>query len=163
MPRRKTNLDVRRLITASVIEVFSTMFSFQAKPVAKPPPHSTSRIAGCVGIAGSSIGGSVYIHLPEKLARAAAAELLEIEAEKLVDGAAVNDLVGELCNVITGTLKAALSRAGNHCASSPPTVIRGSAFAIETPLEVAKTSVAFVCRRQYFTVEVYLTNHDRSV
>ena len=45
----------------------------------------------------------------------------------------VNDVIGELCNMIGGTLKSNLCDAGFSCQLSLPAVLRGADLQIETP------------------------------
>ena len=133
------------------------MISLEAKPVAESDGLvAGDRVTGCIALVGPSVSGGVYVHLPEELAKLAAAKMLGVKPEELGDGTEVNDLVGEICNIVAGKLKSALTNSGKSCATSTPTIIRGRSFVIETVENFHKHSVYFECLNQRLSVEVHL-------
>ena len=150
-------IDVRQLITTSLIEMFSMMIALEAKPVAESEELlAGERVTGCIAVVGATVSGTVYVHLPDGLAKLAAGKLLRIKPEELDGGAEVNDVVGEICNIVAGKLKSALTNAGEACGVSTPTIIRGTSFAVESTEILSKESVYFECLNHKLCVEVHL-------
>lgn len=148
-------LNIRQTAIETLVEVFSTMLSLEAKPnddVAVP--DWGERVTGCVGLAGETVTGTIYVHLSDTLAKQAAAAMLGMTVEELGSDSDVNDVVGELCNMVAGNLKSALCNAGARCAISPPCVIRGKSFMIETSAEMRKEIICFECCDQKLVVEI---------
>jgi CheY-specific phosphatase CheX len=141
-------------ITAIVPNVFETMLNLPIT-VANPGALPASRISGALGIAGEQVTGTVYVHLPETLAREAARALLQATPGQAASDTDVHDMVGELANMIGGGLKSKLCDADVFCAMSTPSVIRG-AFDVEASPGVRVEKFYFACLGQRFAVEVHL-------
>jgi chemotaxis protein CheX len=67
----------------------------------------------------------------------------------------VNDVVGELTNMLTGGLKSWLCDAGADCAVSTPGIIRGSSFSVEPLPEIEQLRLGFAAGPDQFSVEVH--------
>jgi len=144
-----------------VPNVFQTMLALDAAPVAESAtPATTERVVGAIGVGGESVAGSIYLQIPARLADALTCTLLGLPAEELPAPADVNDVVGELCNMVSGSFKSALSNHGNPCAMSPPSIIRGSAFAIESLPGARRETFHFDCLNQRFSLEIHLQLQD---
>ena len=141
-------------ITAIAPNVFETMLNIPIS-VANPGPLPASRISGAMGIAGEQVTGTVYVHLPEALAREAARALLQATPGQTAGDTDIHDMVGELANMIGGGLKSRLCDADVFCAMSTPSVIRG-AFDVEATPGVKVEKIYFACLGQRFAVEVHL-------
>lgn len=137
-----------------VTHVFQTMLALPAAPIptAMLPP---TRVSGCLGIAGERVTGSVYLHFPAALARAAARAMLQCAPGHEAADGDINDAVGELSNMIGCRLKSLLNDADVFCAVSTPSVIRG-AFTIEVLQGVTAKNFYFRCLEQPFAVEIHL-------
>ncbi len=139
-----------------VPHVFSTMLTLEAAPAsAGAPPHG-ERVCGTVGLGGDTVSGSIYLHLSEGLAGRATAAMLGLDDASAASASDVNDVVGELTNMIGGALKSALCDAERPCAMSPPSIVRGQEFAIEMPPGLRSETFLFDCQGDLFAVEVYL-------
>ncbi|MGC3990581.1 MAG: chemotaxis protein CheX [Chthoniobacteraceae bacterium] len=102
-------------------------------------PFQTNGVTGAVSLAGR-LNGIVYASFTEALAERAAQSVLGDPS--LVDHATVNDVVGELTNMISGNIKAKMANVGYACRLSIPTVMRGQAISIDagnTPISVGST------------------------
>src|ERR1017187_4829096 len=82
----------------------------------KQLPTFSMRVSGCVGFAGESVAGAIYVHFSESFARSAAVAMLGRSAEDLISPSEVNDVVGEVANLLTGGLKSWLCESGIFCA-----------------------------------------------
>lgn len=149
-----TNFNTGEHIAAIVPNVFETMLTLPIS-IANPGPLPASRISGALGIAGEQVTGTVYVHLPETLAREAARALLQATPGQAASDTDIHDMVGELANMIGGALKSRLCDADVFCAMSTPSVIRG-AFEVEATPGVEVEKAYFACLGQRFAVEVHL-------
>ena len=70
-------------------------------------------------------------------------------------GSEVNDVVGEVTNMLTGGLKSWLCDNGHPCAVSTPAIIRG-AYEIEPLPEVKREFLVFTCSGVQILVEVHI-------
>lgn len=150
-----SRFDVRGFLSRHLADVFSTMLSFDAVPLGDTEaPHHADRVTGSVGLGGDSIHGILYLHLSDGLARAMAGAMLGMPAEEVTAEADVNDVIGEVTNMLTGGLKSALCDAGYPCAVSTPCIIRGSSFVIETVPELERMCLVFECQGERGVIEV---------
>jgi len=135
--------------------VFTTMAGFTASPHPGGPRAEGDRVSGTIGFAGDSVMGTVYVHLPKPLARLITNAIHGNPAEQAVSDGDLNDVVGELTNMIGGRFKSALCDAKWPCAMSTPAVIHGK-FAIEMVQDLRAEVSHFNCRDHNFAVEVYI-------
>ena len=149
--------DVREYMGRPLADVFSTMLSMQAATSAHTElPHFTGRVSGCVGFAGDTVNGIVYLHISADFARTAAAAMLGLAPEDMTGEQEINDVVGELTNMLTGGLKSWLCDSGAACAVSTPAIIRGTSFEIEASPEVAREVLQFECGPERVVLEVHI-------
>jgi chemotaxis protein CheX len=149
--------DVSEFTTRHIAEVFDTMLTMKAAPAANVNPSSfSSRVSGSVGFAGELVTGSLYIHISADFARLIAATMLGLPPEEMTSDTDVNDVIGEVSNMIAGGLKSWLCDAGAKCALTTPAVIRGSSFAILPNAEVQRVSIGFATEAHQGLVEVHL-------
>jgi chemotaxis protein CheX len=152
-----SELNLRDLFAQIVPNVFDTML---ALPVTPAPAGRESplenRISGTVGVGGETVTGAVYVHLPGALALRAVQILSGAPPGQPASHAEVNDVVGELANMIAGGFKSALCNAERPCAMSTPSIIRGD-YAVEGPHELKAEVFHFHCQGgQGLAVEVHL-------
>lgn len=150
-----SEFDMQSTIGKIVPNVFTTMAGFAANPQQDSPPPGRDRVSGTIGIAGETVTGAVYVHLPDPLARQIANAILGNPSDQVVADGDLNDVVGELTNMVGGGLKSALCDAGLRCAMSTPSIIRG-AYAIEVPQALRPQVFQFNCQGQSFSVEAHL-------
>jgi len=82
--------------------------------------------------------------------------MLGLPAEEMNNESEVNDVVGEVKNMVAGGLKSWLCDAGAVCAMSTPAIIRGTSFAIEPMPDVQRASLVFDCGEDRVLVEVHV-------
>lgn len=149
--------NVAGFMKSHLVEVFETMLATRATLVENAAaPHFQSRVSGSVGFAGETINGAVYLHLSSPFAKRAAAAMLGLSLEDISNEAEVNDVVGEVTNMIAGGLKSWLCDAGASCAISTPAIIRGTSFAIEPMPNVQHSCQVFDCGDERVMVEVHV-------
>uniref|UniRef100_A0A7C4MMW9 Chemotaxis protein CheX n=1 Tax=Desulfatirhabdium butyrativorans TaxID=340467 RepID=A0A7C4MMW9_9BACT len=150
-------LDLKSIAVNSTKQVFQTMLSMPID-VAASASESTisgSRVVGSVGFAGD-VMGSIYIHVPGSFAKEMAAAMLGMEPDEIEDDDEVNDVIGEVSNMIGGDLKSRLCDAGFPCQLSIPNITRGTDFQIDTIGWVRHERIGFKKDNQGIVVDVYV-------
>ncbi len=149
--------NVSDFMKTHLVEVFETMLATKANLLGNAPaPHFTERVSGSVGFAGETVNGAVYLHLSTQFSKKAAAAMLGLPVEEISNEAEVNDVIGEVTNMVAGGLKSWLCDAGASCAMSTPAIIRGTSFAIEPMPNVQHSCQVFECGEDRVVVEVHV-------
>ncbi|MCI0539745.1 MAG: chemotaxis protein CheX, partial [Verrucomicrobiales bacterium] len=118
--------EVCGLLNSGISEVFTTMFGLEVKAAVPRDFDAPSEtlVAGSVGFIGD-VSGIVYIHVTAAFARTLASRMLGL-AEAEMDGEEmVNDVIGELTNMIVGSVKSRLCDSGSPCVLTIPSIVRG--------------------------------------
>ncbi|MDD2710493.1 MAG: chemotaxis protein CheX [Verrucomicrobiae bacterium] len=127
------DISVRDYVTNGVKDVFSTMLSMKVE-VLDPTTTVTfegEKMVGSVGFAGK-VMGVININLTCAFAAQIAGTMLGMDPKDLLAGTEVNDVIGEMSNMVGGNLKSHLCDAGLTCALSIPSITRGIKFQIES-------------------------------
>lgn len=126
------DISVKDFVTNAVKDVFSTMLSMKVETLAPDAEvnYPGERIVGSVGFAGK-VMGVVYIHVSSEFARIMTATMLGMKLEEVTDEVSINDVIGEMSNMIGGNVKSHLCDAGLMCALSIPSITRGLKFKIQ--------------------------------
>jgi flagellar motor switch protein FliN/FliY len=85
---------------------------------------------GTVDFAGD-VMGSTQILAGETLSRIITSKMSERPLEDIKDEDEIKDVVGEMCNIVGGNLKAGFCDSGLMCEISPPSIIFGNDFKVE--------------------------------
>lgn len=117
------------LIALASQEVFELMVGGKLTP-ASGPAETQSGVTAVLGLAGSPCG-VFSVRCPWEAASAIAAQMLGCEPHGL-SGDEVCDALGEVCNMVAGSVKARLSDAGAGCMMSVPTVVRGADYEVRS-------------------------------
>ena len=96
-------------------------------PLSDLSPFSGSHVLATVEFAGKGTG-AVQVRVTSEAAQAFAAEVMKIPPEEMTDEAVIDDVVGELVNIIAGNLQSNLCDAGISCRLSAPQVCRVTTF-----------------------------------
>lgn len=113
-------------------EVFSTMVMMEVKgefPLQEPVSRFKCSITGMVGFAGT-YSGVVSIHCPVALAMKITSNMLGMECDEVNDD--LNDAIGEIANMLGGSIKQVLSKGGLDVKLSIPTVISGEDYTVNS-------------------------------
>ena len=90
-------------------------------------PLAEEHVMGMVEFSGKA-AGVVHIRLAPAAAQHLAAAILGLNAESLTDPAEINDVIGELVNIVAGNLKSNLCDSGIPCKLTAPQVTRTDDF-----------------------------------
>lgn len=153
--------SIRDFLVRHLAEVFTTMLSLPAVPLAEiPSDHPQERVSGSVGFVGEAVTGAVYLHLPAPFAAHVTGAMLGMPAEETPGDAEVNDVIGEVTNMLAGGLKSWLCDAGAACALTTPAIIRGTSFQILASEGVSEIQLGFESGGHRGLVEVHIKfNH----
>ena len=117
------DMDVAAIVEESFREVMETMFALSVEALESPKVEDLA-VVGMIGLAGSEFHGLLQIHCTQAAARRLAAALLGGE-EMLDDPAMISDSLGELANMLGGSVKQRVDSAGNKVEISLPSVLEG--------------------------------------
>ncbi len=150
--------EVHDLLKSAVSEVFRTMLALEPKPAGVPHEwHAAGEtlVAGSVGFIGD-VNGIVYIHVTSAFARTLASRMLGLSEAELESDEMVNDAIGELSNMIVGSVKSHLCDAGAACVLTIPSIVRGQNFKIESACSSERRLLSFCCGADHIVVELLI-------
>ncbi len=150
-------LDLKGFCVNSTRSVFQTMLSMDVSFVEADPVMELSgnKIVGCVSFAGDVIG-NICIHVSREFARIMTAAMLGMEVDEVEDDEEINDVIGEVSNMVGGDMKSKLCDAGFPCVLSIPNVTTGCDFKIESKGWMRHEKIAFQQQDQLSMVEVFV-------
>lgn len=124
--------QVAGYVIAATKEVFSTMVMMEVSddfPLKEPVSRFKCSITGMVGFAGI-YSGVISIHCPVDLALKVTSNMLGIDCDEVNDD--LNDAIGEIANMLGGSVKQVLSKGGLDVKLSIPTVISGEDYTVNS-------------------------------
>ena len=150
--------QITEYLSSHLADVFDMMLSLKASPAPANESHHAhgDRVTGAIGLAGDAVTGSVYLHITSAFAVQAAAAMLGMAPEEITGTAEVNDVVGEVTNMLAGGLKSWLCDSGAACALTTPAVIRGTSFEITPKPGVEIILLGFDCGEARGMIEVHI-------
>jgi chemotaxis protein CheX len=150
-------LDLKAFCINSTRGVFHTMLSMEVAQVEAPPSMELSgnKVVGCVSFAGDVIG-NICVHVTRQFARVMTAAMLGMEVDEVEEDEEINDVIGEVSNMVGGDMKSKLCDAGFPCVLSIPNVTTGSDFKIESRGWMRHEKIAFQHQDQLSMVEVFI-------
>ena len=151
-------VEIRTYVSGHLETVFDTMLAMKAELTNETSRREFTgeRITGTVGMAGEKVTGQIYLHLSAPFAISATAAMLGMTPEEISGDSEVNDVIGEVTNMIAGGLKSWLCDAGATCALTTPAVIRGTSFAVTPKPGVELLLITFACQATRGLVEVHI-------
>ena len=122
--------EVSGLLNDSAFEVFATIFNLELRPAgpAETFAGDEPQVAAMMGIVGD-VSVMIYLHVRAPFARLLTRQFLRLGETATPDDTMINDVVGELANMILGSVKSRLSDQGQPCALTFPSVLRGNNLA----------------------------------
>jgi chemotaxis protein CheX len=127
-----TEEQVAGYVIDATKEVFSTMVMMDVVgdfPLKEPVSRFKCSITGMVGFAGT-YSGVISIHCPVNLALKITSNMLGIDCDEVNDD--LNDAIGEIANMLGGSVKQVLSKGGLDVKLSIPTVISGEDYTVNS-------------------------------
>ncbi len=125
------SLDLGTMVKNAVKGVFSTMLSLDVTTREEDPEKGLEgdKIMGCVGFAGDA-SGVVCIEMKADFARFITASMLGEDLSEVQGPDEINDVIGELCNMVGGNLKSRFCDSGYPCVLTIPSITHGNDFRI---------------------------------
>lgn len=151
-------LDLKGFVIHSVESVFQTMLSMEIElenPAVKESIGNNGLIVGTVGFAGK-IMGNINLFVSRAFGREMAAAMLGMTVDEIGSGEEVNDVIGEVCNMVGGEMKSRLCDAGLNCSLSIPSVTYGNDFKIESKGWGQHKQLGFRNRQHSGLLEIYV-------
>ena len=135
------------------------MLQMKAAPVAaNSETRSTeAHVAGSIGFSGT-ITGLVHFNCSEKFARKIACSMLGLSDWQLDGNEMVDDVVGEITNMIAGNVASELRNRGFSANISIPTIVRGNNFSLHNISGCKSMRHQFQCDSALIDVEIVFKN-----
>ena len=149
-------IDIQASLASAVTEIFSTMLEMDVTTEnGLTAPPTGNRIVGTVSFAGD-VMGSLNIHVGMAFAQLMTANMLGMDVSEIESEEEVQDVVGELSNMVGGDLKSRFVDANFPCKLSIPTITKGADFAIETKDFDRHDGISVSFEDHHALVEVYI-------
>jgi chemotaxis protein CheX len=155
-----TEEQVAGYVIDATREVFSTMVMMDVVddfPLKEPVSRFKCSITGMVGFAGT-YSGVISIHCPVDLALKVTSNMLGIDCEEVNED--LNDAIGEIANMLGGSVKQVLSKGGMDVKLSIPTVISGEDYTVNSLSDNDCIVVPFAVEGHTLLVGLTLTKED---
>jgi chemotaxis protein CheX len=149
-------VDLNKSISQATQEIFQTMLMMEANPgqaITERPKGFVNSISAIVGMAGVN-KGMLAIHIPASTALIITSSFLMMEVTEVDDD--VKDAIGELANMVAGSIKADLTEQGMEFKLSIPSVVCGAEYEIACLTESDGVSIPFSIEGGEFLVEFHL-------
>ena len=118
-------------LLVAVQKTFHTMLGAELTIQAHPVPFESEHVLCEIGFVGKATG-TAALRLAPASALQVAARVLGMAPAELDDPAVIDDVIGELSNMVVGNFKSNLCDAGLNCKLSPPAITRTSDFKLRS-------------------------------
>ena len=148
------NEDVTGKIVESAIEIFTGMVMIEIEvqeEYLKELGQLKNSITGMVGLAGTH-KGVLAVHIPNKVAKAITGNFLGMEVAEMNED--VQDAIGEIANMLGGSLKTILSDKGKDIQLSLPSTISGEEYNFSSQADGDRVIIPFLAPDGKFYIEV---------
>jgi chemotaxis protein CheX len=110
-------------LAQALVKTSQTMLSRKMETVGlySVPELEGEHVLGTIGFTGKAVG-RVYLRMSRNSAQEIAATILGVDPASLTDIAEINDVIGEVLNIMTGNFKSNLCDAGLDCRLQTPEV-----------------------------------------
>lgn len=149
-------MNHRAIIIDATTEIFSSMIMLEAIPQPEQSaeePVLCCSVSGMVGMAGL-YKGMLAIHAPTEVALAITGSFLGLEVSEV--GEDVRDAIGELANMLGGSVKHLLSDLGADIKLSIPSTICGTEYRVDCGSRGRSQIVPFAIPAGTFLVELQI-------
>ncbi|MDD2308346.1 MAG: chemotaxis protein CheX [Desulfuromonadaceae bacterium] len=155
-----TEAQVAGYVIDATKEVFSTMVMMEITdefPLKEPVSRFKCSITGMVGFAGT-YSGVISIHCPVALALKITSNMLGLDCDEVNED--LNDAIGEIANMLGGSVKQVLSKGGLDVKLSIPTVISGEDYTVNSLSDNDCVVVPFTVEEHTLLVGITLKKED---
>lgn len=149
-------MSLNEKIIESTKEIFTSMIMMDievAGDINADSPTLEDSISGVIGLAGRH-KGVLAVHLPFAVARAITGSFLGMDVEEINED--VEDAIGEVANMLGGSVKAILTEKGRDIELSLPSTIIGRNYDFQSSKDAQISVIPFQCESGMFYVEVQL-------
>jgi chemotaxis protein CheX len=150
-------VEISGKIIDATVEIFTTMLMMDiiaGEPIKREKIPFASSITGMIGLAGL-YKGVLAVHTPEKVAMNITSNFLGMDVEEINED--VLDAIGELTNMLGGSVKSILSDTGKDIELSIPSTISGEKYNFQIRENADLLVIPFkVDDGQQFLVELQL-------
>jgi flagellar motor switch protein FliN len=153
-------ISYKKIVTSiqkSLTDTFETMLSmdleFNQEETAITP--GKDRVVASVHFAGEIVG-VMSLHVAWEFGRMITAAMLGMEYDKVESNEEVNDVVGEITNIVAGNLKTDFMDTGLSLILSTPSITRGNDFKIDPPDIAEPQHLKFIHKDHDLNIDVYL-------
>ncbi|MBC8096979.1 MAG: chemotaxis protein CheX [Akkermansiaceae bacterium] len=110
-------------LAQALVKAFQTMLSMKLDMLNRyeVPDLEGNHILGTIGFSGKAVG-RVFFRMSQESAQEIAGTILGVTPESLTDISEINDVIGEVLNIMTGNFKSNLCDAGLDCRLETPSV-----------------------------------------
>ncbi|MBN2468412.1 MAG: chemotaxis protein CheX [Deltaproteobacteria bacterium] len=149
--------DVKTFLTKAVKDVFDTMLSMGVEPHDPDGGGGTDgyRIMASVGVVGE-VTGVIAIQMGYGFAKEVTASMLGMEPDEIESTEEVSDVIGELANMIGGSLKSRLCDFNLSCQLSIPSITHGSNFKVTSMKGAQHERFCFHHALNIICVDIYM-------
>ena len=150
-------LDITSSVSATVKEVFDTMLSMDVDIYLENPPELPDglQFVGSVGFAGD-VTGSINLQMNDTFAHLLTANMLGMEVDEIESAEEVEDVIGELSNMIGGDLKSRFCDLDLPCELSVPSITVGRDFRIEQVGVLRCETIGIGYQEHIAQIQVYI-------
>lgn len=159
----------KQIVSNSVSSVFHTMLNLSVEmkgvsaldcdgvPVDFVPLTATGEmlVVGNVGIVGR-LTGMVYLYMTHSFATRIAARMLGMTEAEVEEDELINDVIGELSNMVVGQFKNQLDERGYACRLTIPSILRGSNFVVEPVRSAERQVFYFTCGNDSIAYDILM-------
>jgi len=153
-------MNVGQAIIDGTEEVFSTMLMVEletGEPIDGPGGDVDSNLTSMLGL-GKDIKGMLAVHCPEAVAKDITGTFLGMEVTELNDD--VKDAIGEIANMVAGSLKIFFQKHDITIELAIPTTVVGKSFRTSGMSGTNRTAVPFTMNGTTFLIELkYIDAH----
>ena len=148
------NVDLENILKAATATVFSTMLNTTPEfgPFESDCTTGEEQVAGTVGFTGS-LDGIIHFCSGASFARHLTCRVLSMSESEIEGNEMVNDVIGELTNMLAGQIKIKMQKAGTHCLLTVPSVMRGGNVKSVSSGHSMRKSVYFKCHGGHAVIE----------
>lgn len=151
------NTDLNALLESAATTVFTTMLSYtvEFKQNETDSFLDGEMVAGTVGLTGA-FNGMIYLYASTAFSRCITCTMLSMKDSEIESNEMVNDVIGELTNMVAGHVKTKLDNGGTRCIMTIPTVVRGKDFRVAPVSGAIRKTVYFQCNGGKVLLEALL-------
>lgn len=153
-------MNVGQAIVDATTDVFSTMLMVDlevGETLEGWGGDIPSNITSMIGL-GKDIRGMLAVHCPAAVAKDITGSFLGMEVTELDED--VEDAIGEIANMVAGSLKISFAEVGKDIELAIPTTIVGDSFRTNGMSSGQRVVVHFTMNEQLFMIELkYISSH----